>query len=81
MDGGLLKLVFTAIGSGALLVVLLRLIGPALRLNQQVTEACARVTKQWEELYGAQTARVVVLENQLNNAIARIHELEQKAKP
>jgi hypothetical protein len=92
MDGDLLKVVVTALGSGGLVAALLRVIGPALRLNQASNDASSRAIAQWTTLYDEQkkeTAEAVAAlraaeerlraaEAQLAQALARIRQLEEK---
>jgi hypothetical protein len=85
MDGDLLKLLVTAVGSGGLVAALLRVIGPALRLNQVGSDASSRAIAQWTTLYNEQkqetadaVAALRAAEERLRAAEARTAQLEAK---
>jgi septal ring factor EnvC (AmiA/AmiB activator) len=92
MDADLLKFLLTALGSGGLVAALLRVIGPALRLNQASNDASRRAIEQWTTLYNEQkqeTAQALAAlheaeeqlreaQAQLAAALARIRQLEEK---
>lgn len=54
MDGDLLKLGLTALGSGGMVTVLLKVLGPALKLTAAGNEASARAIAEWERLFASQ---------------------------
>lgn len=95
MDADLLKLLVTAVGSGGLVMALLRVIGPALRLNQASNDASRRAVEQWTQLYNEQeqkTAEALAAlhaaegqlrdaQAQLTTALALIRQLEEKQAP
>lgn len=95
MDADLLKLLATAVGSGGLVIALLRVIGPALRLNQVSNDASRRAVDQWTQLYNEQeqkTAEALAAlhaaqeqlrdaQAQLTAALALIRQLEEKQAP
>lgn len=73
MDGDVLKLAFAALGSGGLVAALIKVIGPALKLNQVGNDSSARAIAQWEKLFAEQkeetaaALKAVVLAN--DNAV------------
>ncbi|NUX58668.1 hypothetical protein [Paraburkholderia youngii] len=95
MDGDLLKLLLTALGSGGLVAALLRLIGPALRMNEASNNASARAVEQWTQLYENQKqqtaealealraaeAQLRAAQEQLAQALAHIRQLEERQAP
>lgn len=92
MDGDLLKVLVTAVGSGGLVAALLRVIGPALRLNQASNDASRRAIEQWTALYTEQKqetadavaalqaaeAQLRAALDELGQALTRIRQLEEK---
>jgi hypothetical protein len=92
MDGDLLKLLVTVVGSGGLVAALLRVIGPVLRLNQASNDASRRAIEQWTALYNEQkqeTADAIAAlraaeerlreaQAQLAQALSRIRQFEEK---
>jgi hypothetical protein len=51
MDGDVLKLALTALGSGSVVTVLLKVLSPAMKLSAAGNEASTRAISQWEKLY------------------------------
>jgi hypothetical protein len=54
MDGDVLKLLLTALGSGSVVTVLLKVLSPAMKLSAAGTEASGRAIAQWEKLFASQ---------------------------
>jgi hypothetical protein len=54
MDADIWKFAITFIGSGGLVAALLKIIGPALKLNSVGNDSSARAIAQWEKLYAEQ---------------------------
>jgi len=54
MDGDVLKLLLTALGSGSVVTVLLKVLSPAMKLSAAGNDASARAIEQWQKLYDSQ---------------------------
>lgn len=87
MDGELLKFALAALGSGGLVAALLKVIVPALKLNQIGNEASGRAIVQWEKLYSEQkleTAAALlaldVAREQLQKSEARVAAAEKRMR-
>lgn len=68
MDGDIWKFAITALGSGGLVGLLVKVVGPALKLNASGAESSARAIAQWEKLFTQQQAETVAVLGALEEA-------------